>query len=550
MLKLTLLAISKTGRSLNRKVMIEMLCFKLVPNLFLLPFLTYFGSHLTNTAANYAPTIGCQGLGLLPHWGLYKAFIKRCQYFLSAIVKASALCWSKATPYLLFSAPIGSRYYPPHCLFTTTLSNLDQVVQTCTWIMVSIAIIRCFWWRYQIILPRVQGTCIKEKTNWLSRHRFFPPHTFVVNCCHLGNIFASYLLCPNMVVSNDWNALFQVGPQSLLTSLFDPLWLTSDEYSSKQHIVLVARGWACLPIEGYSEAFIKSCQLFISAIVKASALCWSKATPYLHCSAPIGSRHYPAHCVLTTTLSNPGKVVQTCMWVMIKHCNSTLFLMKVSNYFTKGARDLHQEENKMAFQAQILSPTHLGSLLLLSWEYLCILPILSKHGSKLWLKSFVPRLKRFVPSLSEISSFFPFIPTLAYILPIQQQTTHLLLVARGWPCLPIEGYSEAFIKSCQLSLSAIVKASALCWSKATPYLHFFAPIGSRYYPPHCLFTTTLSNPGQVGQTCMWIKIYHCDSTLFFMKVSKLFTKGARDLHQEENKMALQAQILSPTHLCC
>ena len=78
-----------------------------------------------------------------------------------------------------------------------------------------------------------KGTCIKKNTNRLSRHRYFPPHTFVVYCCHLGNIFASYLLCPNMVVSNDWNTLFQVGPQSLPTSLFDPLWLTSDQYSSK-----------------------------------------------------------------------------------------------------------------------------------------------------------------------------------------------------------------------------------------------------------------------------------------------------------------------------
>ena len=47
--------------------MIEKLCSKFVPNLFLLPFLSHFGSHLTNTAANYAPTIGCQGLALLAH---------------------------------------------------------------------------------------------------------------------------------------------------------------------------------------------------------------------------------------------------------------------------------------------------------------------------------------------------------------------------------------------------------------------------------------------------------------------------------------------------
>jgi len=165
-----------------------------------------------------------------------------------------------------------------------------------------------------------KGTCIKKNTKRLSRHRYFPPLTFVVYCCHLGNIFASYLLCPNMVVSNDWNVLFQVGPQSLPTSLFDPLWLTSDQYSSKlvrTYYWLPGAGRACLPIEGYSEAIIKSCQFFISAIVKASALCWSKATPCLHFSAPIGSRCYPPHCLFTTTLSNPGQVVQTCMWIMI-----------------------------------------------------------------------------------------------------------------------------------------------------------------------------------------------------------------------------------------
>ena len=156
-----------------------------------------------------------------------------------------------------------------------------------------------------------KGTCITKNTNRLSRHRYLPPHTFVVYCCHLGNIFASYLLCPNMVVSNDWNTLFQVGPQSLPTSLFDPLWLTSDQYSSK-----LVRTYYWLPGAGLA------CPL--RAIARRSSKISKRALLVKNYSLPsffpllLDPDTIPHIACLPLTPSNPDQVVQTsCMWIMI-----------------------------------------------------------------------------------------------------------------------------------------------------------------------------------------------------------------------------------------
>ena len=166
-----------------------------------------------------------------------------------------------------------------------------------------------------------KGTCIKKNTKRLSRHRYFPPLTFVVYCCHLGNIFASYLLCPNMVVSNDWNVLFQVGPQSLLTSLFDPLWLTSDQYSSKlvgTYYWLPGAGLAC-PLRAIAMRSSKVAYFFSQQYSKQARFVGQKLLLtfiFLLLLVPDTIPHIA--CLPLHLVTNPDKVAHTsCMWIMI-----------------------------------------------------------------------------------------------------------------------------------------------------------------------------------------------------------------------------------------